>query len=491
MTDINAVTHLLDNLNYELAHDDMHEPFIIVYPDDKKMLFRLNGKEFKRLLEYKYTTANNSGLAPTIYKATIQSLEGKAIFDSDMIQPDVRLVGDYECVEIDLCDSTYDAVRITAEGFEITQPQSNFIRRHGLLPLPRPIGLSQEELQQAIAEYKSLLNVTDEQFILVIGAVLMAFHPKGPYPVLFVQGEHGSAKGSLCEAIKAVVDPNKTPHTTLPKDVNDLVIQATSNRVLSFDNVSDYTFSNKISDMFAQVATGVGLRKRQLYTDDGECVMCVSRMIIINGIDDVVTQSDLGSRTIGLKLSPVNVDNRISKREFSARLSAVQPKFFSAMVKVVSEILRKFDDVKITSGARMYDMIQWVTAGEEALGWEPGTFQTAYEINQVEVMESGLGEDPFAAGLISYMRNRPGWEGDATTLLSCLNAATDKGLRASKNWPRNAIMLGKGLTRIETSLRQLGIQISRTGRTASERVIQLTNHNLAVGNEVSLVDGGD
>ncbi|MFT6905688.1 MAG: putative DNA primase/helicase, partial [Oleiphilaceae bacterium] len=193
MTDINAAIHLLESFNYELAHDDMREPFIIVYPDEKKMLFRLKGSDFKRFFDYKYMVANLSSPASILFKSTVQTLEGKAIFESDMIQPDVRLIGNYEYVEIDLCDSTYEAVRITAEGFEITQPQSNFIRRHGLLPLPRPEVLTQDEVQQAIAEFRSLLNVTDDQFVLVMGAVLMGFHPKGPYPVLFVQGEHGSA----------------------------------------------------------------------------------------------------------------------------------------------------------------------------------------------------------------------------------------------------------------------------------------------------------
>ncbi len=287
------------------------------------MLFRLKSTDFKRFFSYRYMSANNSSPSSKLLNTTLEYLEGKAVFESDMISPDVRLVGDEELIEIDLCDSTYNAVRITADGFDVGQPDGYFVRRHGLLPLPIPVELTHEECLQAMAEFKSVLNVNDEQFILVVGAILMAFHPTGPYSVLFVQGEHGSAKGSLCEAIKSVVDPNKTPHTTLPKDVNDLVIQATSNRIMSFDNVSEYTFNNKISDMFAQVATGVGLRKRQLYTDDGECVICVIRMIMMNGIDDVVTQSDLCSRTIGLRLSPVAENARISKREFNSRLGAV------------------------------------------------------------------------------------------------------------------------------------------------------------------------
>lgn len=232
------------------------------------------------------------------------------------------------------------------------------------------------------------------------------------------------------------------------------------------------------SDLFAQMATGVGLRMPQLYTDDGECVICVSRMILMNGIDDLVTQSDLASRTIGLRLMPVGELDRISKRDFKSRLKDVRPRFFSAVVRILTSILRNFDSTHIDSSARMFDMIQWVTAGEEAMGWEQGTFQRVYEQNQLDVMEVGLGEDPLATALISYMTRNPIWSVGPTSLLSCLNAATDRGLQQSKTWPRNAIVLGRALARIEISLKMLGITMNRQGRSSSERTIELINTNL-------------
>ncbi len=485
MIDLQSGLQLLDELNYSVWHDDMRESYISLVIDNKKRLMKLKSSEFKRLFCYKYEVANNNSPSSKLIKGVVTHLDGKAIYESELIEPDVRLIGNTESIEIDLCDSSFNVVRIGRGGFEIAQPERHFLRRHGLLPLPVPVELTPEECRLAIDEFKGLLNVTDDQFILVIGAILMSFHPSGPYPVLFVQGEHGSAKGSLCEAVKWVVDPNKTPHTTLPKDVNDLVIQAASNRVLSFDNVSDYTFNKKLSDMFAQVATGIGLRKRQLYTDDGECVINVSRMIMMNGIDDVVTQSDLVSRAIGLRLNPVNVENRISKSEFNTRLKEVQVSFFSAMVKAISCILRNHEDTKIVSGARMFDMIHWVTAGEEALGWEAGTFQQVYEENQKEMTEIGLGEDPLAAAIIRYMSNKSEWIGNASRLLSCLNASTERGLRNTVGWPRSPISLGRSLNRINTSLRSLGIEISRPDRSSSERLIEIANINLRPDNKVN------
>ncbi|RLQ20151.1 hypothetical protein DWB85_19235 [Seongchinamella sediminis] len=372
---IQSSLHLLEGMHYELAHDSMREPYIRVTVEEKKMLFKLRGEEFKRFFSYHYIRVNSNSPDAKLIKNTFAYLEGRAIYEGDLVDPDVRLVGDTDLLEIDLCDRSYQVVQVTSDGFVICQPEGHLLRRHGQQALPRPVLMTREEITEAMAEFKAILNVSDDQFVLVMGVVLMGFHPDGPYPVLFVQGEHGSAKGSLCEAIKSVVDPNMTPHTALPANAPDLLIQAASNRVLSFDNLSEYTFNKKHSDLFAQMATGVGLRRRQLYTDDGECVFNISRMILMNGIDDVVTQSDLGSRTVGLQLRPVEENGRISKREFKRRLNAVRPRMFSAVVNVLVEILRNYDTTEVQSSARMFDMIQWVTAGESAMGWEAGTYQ--------------------------------------------------------------------------------------------------------------------
>lgn len=124
-------------------------------------------------------------------------------------------------------------------------------------------------------------------------------------------------------------------------------------------------------------------------------------------------------------------------------------------------------------------MIRSVTAGEEIMGWEPSTFQALYEQNQREVMEIGLGEDLLATALVRYMTTNPTWTGNASHLLSCLNAATEKDLRSSGNWPKSPIALRRSLTRLETSLRMSGITIARDGRSATERTITLINTNLA------------
>ena len=136
--DIQSSLHLLEGRDYELAHDDMLEPYIRLTVDDRKMLFRLRGSEFKRYFSYLYMQENTNSPEKKLLNDTVQYLEGKAIYESPMIEPDVRLTGNNDAIEIDLCDSTYNAIRITDDGFELGQPESYFLRKHGLLPLPVP-----------------------------------------------------------------------------------------------------------------------------------------------------------------------------------------------------------------------------------------------------------------------------------------------------------------------------------------------------------------
>ena len=478
MLEIQPMLQLLETMGYETAHNDMLEPLITIYPDDKKMTFLLNGGAFEQFIVYRFMQTNGTSPKKQMVDMTMTFLEGQAIYESDMAHADIRLMGDLEMIEIDLCDPSYQAVQVTANGFEIVTPENLFFRRHGMHSLPVPFEMTSEDVSEAFDEFYSFLNVDEDQFKLAVGVLLMAFHPTGPYPLVFVQGGEGAGKGSFCEGLKSVTDPNKTPHTTLSKTAADLVIQAASNRILSFDNVSRYTFNEKVSDLLSQMSTGIGLRKRALYTDDGESVMNLSRMVLLNSIDYVIKQQDLLSRAIGFNLNRVSDEDRITKREFKARLEAVRPRVFSAIVNALVHVLRNFDEVDIQSGSRMIDMIQWVTAAEPVLGWEPLTFQRLYEQNQQMMQEIGLSDDPLATAIIRFMSTIPTWEGDASSLLSCLNSTTERPLRNAEGWPRSPISLGQGLLRIEASLRQLGITISREGRTATSRPIQIVNTHL-------------
>jgi hypothetical protein len=82
-----------------------------------------------------------------------------------------------------------------------------------MLPLPLPArGGSIDELRQ-------FLNLPDrDDFVLVVAWLMAALRPVGPYPLLAISGEQGSAKTVLSKMLRALVDPNIAPVRALPRE---------------------------------------------------------------------------------------------------------------------------------------------------------------------------------------------------------------------------------------------------------------------------------
>jgi len=87
--------------------------------------------------------------------------------------------------------------------------------------LPHPVaGGSIEELWPFV-------NVPDdEQRVMAVSWLVTALRPTGPYPVLILQGEQGSAKSTTARVLRSLVDPSSVPLRTAPRNEQDLAIHA-------------------------------------------------------------------------------------------------------------------------------------------------------------------------------------------------------------------------------------------------------------------------
>ena len=158
-----------------------------------------------------------------------------------------------------LSDETWRAVEIDATGWRVVDnPPVRFRRASGMQPLAMPVpGGSVETL-------RSFLNVqSDTDFVLVVAWALACLRDRGPYPVIVLSGEQGSAKSTFSAILRALLDPNTAPLRALPREDRDLFIAASNGHVLAFDNVSG--LPAWISDTLCRLATGGGFAVRQLY----------------------------------------------------------------------------------------------------------------------------------------------------------------------------------------------------------------------------------
>jgi hypothetical protein len=268
-------------------------------------------------------------------------------------------------------------------------PAGAFHCKAGLLPLPLPQpGGSLEQLA-------SLLNLSSQtDFVLVVSWLLAALRPTGPYPVLGISGEQGSAKTVLSKMLRGLVDPNVAPVRALPRDERELFIAADNAHVLAFDNISG--LRPWLSDALCRLASGGGFAVRQLYTDQDEVLIDAARPVILNGIEDVITRPDLADRSIFLTLPPVVDDRRQAERELWRQFELARPRILGALFDLVAHGLRILPDIGVDRLPRMADFALWAAACELAL-WRPGTFHRAYEANRRVAIECIIDADPVAA----------------------------------------------------------------------------------------------
>ena len=248
---------------------------------------------------------------------------------------------------------------------------------------------------------RSFLNVqSDADFVLVVAWALACLRNRGPYPVIVLSGEQGSAKSTFSAILRALLDPNTAPLRALPREDRDLFIAASNGHVLAFDNVSG--LPAWISDTLCRLATGGGFAVRQLYTDQDEVLFDAARPVILNGIEDIVTRPDLADRAVFLTLEPIPEERRRPEAELWAAFEAERPRILGVLLDAVVEGLKRLPETQLPKLPRMADFALWATACETAL-WPAGTFWSAYCGNLDEAVEGVIDADPVAAAVRAMM----------------------------------------------------------------------------------------
>ena len=142
--------------------------------------------------------------------SALDLLEARAQFDAPQRAIYLRVAEHDGRIYLDLADERWRAVEIGPDGWQvITRPPVRFRRAAGMLPLPMPIRGGSLE---ALTSFFNVANRSD--FVLVIAWLLAALRHGGPYPLLAVSGEQGSAKTVFSKMLRGLIDPNAAPVRT-------------------------------------------------------------------------------------------------------------------------------------------------------------------------------------------------------------------------------------------------------------------------------------
>jgi hypothetical protein len=466
----------------ELWRDEDGRAFATVPVGDHRENHRVASRQFRQWLTALYADRNPRVLdtgkivragpnAHALQEAidTITSIAARG----PVRTPAVRLAADAGGdIWLDLGDPSWRVVRIAPKGWTI-EPMAAvpFIRSDGLraLPVPRDGG--------SIAELAGFVNVEGgaegEDFRLIVAWLVMALRPSGPYPILFLNGEQGSAKSSATKALRALIDPNLADTRSLGRDDEALQLAARNGWICAFDNLS--SIRDEMADALCRLSTGAAMAKRRLYTDADEELFSACRPIVANGIPALATRGDLADRAMVVILPVIASTRRRDEGTFWPAFEAARPRLLGALLDAACCALRRHSAVKLDRLPRMADFAVWVEAAAPALGWPAGTFLEAFEANRRGAVQDVLEADKVAAAVLALIEREGSWSGTSTELLAKIDEAATETQRKAKGWPRDATRMSGMLRRAAPALRQAGltVEMSRKSDRTRGKLIQL------------------
>lgn len=443
-------------------HDPDGEAYALLTVDGIRQCHRLESKAFIEWLSYQYYMSENTAPSETSIKAAVAAMTGKAKFEGEQREVFTRIAkhdGEYW---LDLCNDQWQAIRITPHCWQvIDNPPVIFVRGASMRPLPMPI-----EGTGNLAALWQMANIPESDRLMVVAWLLECLRPETPFVVLELSGEQGSAKSSTQNALRDLIDPNKSNLRTAPKHKDDVFISAKNSHMVSFENLSH--LSADYQDALCSLATGAGYATRTLYTNTDETTIELKKPIVLNGISVVVTAQDLLDRTLHIDLPMLqSVSTEADLADYWAANHAAA---FTGLLDAFRSALAHIDKVDL-SGEKLPRMADFTILGEAvymAHGQPPKAFLHDYRERRKEGVNRTLESSPVAVAMLALLDRRPqGFVGTVKGLLQELEALSDE---YSPHWPKSAKGLGDAIQRLKPAFRQIGILLEKDSKPSRDGV---------------------
>jgi hypothetical protein len=429
---------LLDFLpEIELWHSPDRDAFATITIGGHVENWPVRSRDFREFLSGRYFAATGTAPGSQATEDALRVVEGAAKHNRPQHAVHLRIGEQDGAVFIDLGDAAWQAVEVTSARWRvIDRAPIKFVRSPAMraLPMPEHGGLIEGQLRE-------LVNVRDDaDFALIVGWIIGCLNPRGPYPILVVNGEQGSAKSTLCRLLRSLTDPNAAPIRLTPRNEDDLIVAARHSRVLAFDNMSGVPYW--FSDALCSIATGAGVSTREHYSNTNEVVFEGARPCMLNGIPDLGSRADFADRTIHVVLKPIAEADRRSETEYWKDVETRAPLIFGAILDAVAGALRHRDETPPVL-TRMADFVAWVSAAEPALGWDRGASINAYLSNRRGAIETAIEGDPIGDAVCQLAGKTDDWTGSPTDLLARLAELVSDTVRKNRTWPASNKLRGR------------------------------------------------
>ena len=310
------LVRLVSDVRGELFHTASREAFATICITDHWETLRIKSSDFRHWIAGLYYYVEGKAASQENIAAALNILEGQALYASEEKTVHIRVAGHDGQIYLDLADRKRQAIQITTRGWGLVPKYPvKFLRTSGMLELPTPVRGG------SLAELRPFLNLKSEgHFLLILGWLVGALRPTGPYPILAVEGIHGSAKSTSKRIFRSFVDPNVAALRSTPKNERDLMISAANGWVQCFENISEVP--PWLSDCLCRLSTGGGFSTRRNYSDDEEKLFDAMRPVLLNGISVGLERADVLDRSLVILLSEISDESRLTEAESGRRREA-------------------------------------------------------------------------------------------------------------------------------------------------------------------------
>lgn len=398
----------------------------------------------------------------------LHALYAIALTEGTLEQVALRVGGDRKRFWIDLCRADGQLVEVDAQGYRLTfDSDVKLIRTSqlGAMPIPVPGDVERAGLDA----FAKLFGLRDSNRIMVLGFMLAALAPNGPYTCLMVEGQQGSGKSVLCQAIKDCVDPGNGRSSRFQRDEHNLLISASRRHLSMFDNAS--FIKDDMSDALCCLATGTGFETRELYSDDGVVNFTMAKPFVLNGITSIVRRPDLLDRSIPIQLPPIQADTRQDQEDLEQSLLAIRPAVLHDLFTALSQAVANVDKTPLPRELRMAGQARWVEAASTALGFEPGSFVAAVLQDQNVAQGDIVRDGPIAQHLIHALRGFTREAPFKGTMSELYKKMSIGNVDRDRYYPADASAMSKKLKPLAPALAKIDVFIEFPQRTNTSRLV--------------------
>jgi putative DNA primase/helicase len=465
-----------------LFHDDQGDTYATYEASGHMETAAVDSRQFGQWLMAEYYRSQKRAVPQQAMKTACDQLSAMARFDGPKKNVFLRTARVDDMVLVDLCNDSWQAVEITRDNWSVTDiPKVPFIRRTGMRSLPMPVK-GWDKLDPLF----DLLNIeNDDDRLLITAWLVNSMLPSSSYPILCATGEQGSGKTTFCRACQRTVDPHQVEGRSPPRNEEDIAVAAKSALVLVYENLSTITLA--ISDAFCRVATGAGFAARKLFTNDEERQLSFCRPLIINGIDDLATRSDLADRIVHIHLHPIPKPQRQTEAELWRKFEAMHGQLLGALFTLVSRVLATDNlDIQLE---RMAEFTQIGAKTALALGRQPEEFLDAYRRNRDASSITAL-ESSAVGPVIRRMLNNGSIRRPIGALLFELQTQAHPHELKHPDWPKHPRALGNELRRLSPNFARIGITVHFPPRRNDGCWVEIVPTTVADIHDVHDVHGG-